>query len=71
MEKIKSKLLQEAKELNIPHWSYIKRKQELRRAIDKTQCTYYDIVFGYDTPRCRKCLDELKNQKVTDERVHN
>ena len=54
------KLLQEAKELNIPYRNCMKTKQELEKAIIETQRTYKYIIFGNDTPTCAECLNELQ-----------
>ena len=54
------KLLQEAKELNIPRRNCMKMKQELEKTIVETQQKYKDIIFGIDTPICKERLKELK-----------
>ena len=45
-----SKLLQEAKELNIPLRDFMRMKQELEKAIVETQQKYRDIIFRNDLP---------------------
>ena len=70
MSKTLSKLLQEAMDLNLPQ-NYMKRKQELEKAIVETQHKYKDITCRNDTRICTECLNELKKQQVIDERMHN
>ena len=66
-----SKLLEEAKELNMPRRNCMKAKQELQKAIAETQLKYKDIFFGNDASIYTQCLNQLKKQQIIDERMHN
>ena len=52
------KILQEAKELNIPHRNCMKTKQELEKAIVDTQRMYNYNIIGNDTHIC------IQNKKI-------
>ena len=67
----KTPLLEIAKELNIPHRNCIKTKDELEEAIKDTIKGYKEIIFGWDTPTCMACLDELRKQQIIDQHVHD
>ena len=47
----------------------MKTKEELEEAIRNTITEYKEIIFGEDTPTCMAALDELRRQKVIDEKV--
>ena len=49
----------------------MKKKQELEKAIKDTISKYKEIIFGVDSPICKKCLDELEKQQVIDEKVYD
>ena len=57
------------KKLNIPRRNCMKTKEELEEAIRNTITEYKEIIFGEDTPTCMAALDELRRQKVIDEKV--
>ena len=40
-------------------------------AIKDTISRYKEIIFGVDSPICKKCLDELEKQQVIDEKVYD
>ena len=62
-----SKLLQEEKELNKPHWNSMSNKDP-RKSIKDTIFKYKEIIVGADV--CIKCLDELKKQQVIDDKTY-
>ena len=47
----------------------MKAKEELEKVIKGTTTKYKEIIFGADTPACMAFLDELRKQKVIDEKV--
>ena len=49
----------------------MKAKEELERVIKGTITKYKEIIFGADTPACMACLDELRKQKVIDEKLYD
>ena len=49
----------------------MKAKEELEKVIKGTITKYKEIIFGADTPACMACLDELRKQKVIDEKVYD
>ena len=49
----------------------MKAKEELEKIIKGTITKYKEIIFGADTPACMACLDELRKQKVIDEKVYD
>ena len=51
-----SKLLQQANELNIPHWNLM-TKEDLQKAIKEIIVKYKEIVLGVNGPICMECLD--------------
>ena len=53
---ILSKLLQEAKDLNIPSRNLMSRV-DLQKAIKDTFIKYKETIFGKDSPICTKCLN--------------
>ena len=66
-----ARLLEKAKELNIPRRNCMKTKQELEKTIKDTIVKYKEIIFGVDSPICIKCLDKLWKQQVIDEKVYD
>ena len=46
----------------------MKTEQELKNVIKGTITKYRESIFGVDSPICIKCLNELKQQRVTCER---
>ena len=46
----------------------MKTEQELKKVIKGTITKYREIIFGVDSPICIKCLNELKQQRVSCER---
>lgn len=65
------KLLEEAKDLNIPQGNCIEAKQEFEEVIVKTQFKYKDTFFENDAPIYTEYLNELKRQQIIDKRMHN
>lgn len=63
-----SKLIQEAKDLNIPSENCTKTKQELEKSIKGNIIKHKEITFDVDSPICINCLNELKIQPVINER---
>ena len=61
-KKTLSKLLQEAKQLNIPLRNFMKAKQELEKSIFETQLKYKDIIFGNHSRGCKGCLKNFENK---------
>ena len=49
----------------------MKAKEELEKVIKGTITKYKEIIFGADTPACMACLDELRKQKVIDEKLYD
>ena len=49
----------------------MKANEELEKVIKGTITKYKEIIFGADTPACMACLDELRKQKVIDEKVYD
>ena len=49
----------------------MKTKEELQEAIKNTYTRYKEIIFGLDTPARMVCLDELRKQQITDQRVYD
>ena len=49
----------------------MKAKEELEKVIKGTITKYKEIIFGADAPACMACLDELRKQKVIDEKVYD
>ena len=49
----------------------MKAKEELEKIIKGTITKYKEIIFGADTPACMACLDELRKQKVIDEKLYD
>ena len=49
----------------------MKAKEELEKVIKGTITKYKEIIFGADTPTCMACLDELRKQKVIDEKLYD
>ena len=49
----------------------MKTKEELEEAIKGTITGYKEIIFGWDTPVCMACLDELRKQQVIDKKVYD
>ena len=46
-------------------------RQELGKAIAETQLKYNHIIFENKSRIWEGCLNELRQQQVTDEKVHN
>ena len=46
-------------------------RQELGKAIVETQLKYNHTIFGNESRIWEGCLNELRQQQVTDEKVHN
>ena len=67
----KTSLLELAKKLNILRRNCMKTKEELEEAIKGTITGYKEIIFGWDTPVCMACLDELRKQQVIDKKVYD
>ena len=65
------KLLEEAKDLNIPQRNCMEAKQEFEEVIVKTQFKYKDTFFENDAPIYTEYLNELKKQQIIDKRMHN
>ena len=64
----KTNLLQEAKELNIPRRNCMQtKKQELKKARARKS----NRSFGNYTSICTECLNKLRKQEITDDRLHN
>ena len=49
----------------------MKTKKELEDAIKETIMVYKDIIFGWDTPVCMACLDELRKHQAIDQHVYD
>ena len=49
----------------------MKANEELEKVIKGTITKYKEIIFGADTPACMACLDELRKQKVIDEKLYD
>ena len=64
-----NKLLEKAKELNIPRRNLMK-KEELVQAIKDTTLKYKELIFRSDVV-CRDCLNELRKQQKIDEKRHS
>ena len=47
----------------------MKTKEELEEAIKDTIKGYKEIIFGFDTPVCMTCLDELRKHQIIDQHV--
>ena len=47
------------------------KKEELEEAIKDNTTGYKGIFFGWDTPACIACLDELQKQQVIDKKVYD
>ena len=47
----------------------MKTKEELEEAIKDTIKGYKEIIFGFDTPVCMICLDELRKHQIIDQHV--
>ena len=67
----KTSLLELAKKLNIPRRNCMKTKEELEKAIKDTITVYKKIIFGLDTPASMTCLDELREQQIIDQKIHD
>ena len=65
----KTSLLELAKKLNIPRRNCKKTREKLEEAIKDTITRYKEIIFGSDTPVCMACLDELRKQKVINQKL--
>ena len=65
----KTSLLELAKKLNIPRRNCMKTKEELEEAIKDTITEYKDIIFDADTPPAWRALDELRKQRVHDQKL--
>ena len=48
----------------------MKTKQKLETAIKNTIIRYKEIIFGEDSPVYKTCLDKLRKQQLTDEKVY-
>ena len=48
----------------------MKTKQKLEIAIKNTIIRYKEIIFGEDSPVYKTCLDKLRKQQLTDEKVY-
>ena len=49
----------------------MKTKEELEEAIKGTITKYKENIFGYITPACMACLDELWRQQFIDQNVYD
>ena len=49
----------------------MKAKEELEEATRDTITWYKGIIFGWDTPACMACLDEIQKQEVIDKKVYD
>ena len=67
----KTSPLELAKKLNIPRRNCMKTKEELEESIKDTTIMYMEIIFSSDTPVCMACLDELRKQQATDQKMHD
>ena len=67
----KTSLLELAKKLNIPRRNCKKTREELEETIKDTITRYKEIIFGSDTPVCMACLDELRKQKVINQKIYD
>ena len=65
----KTSLLELAKKLNILRRNCKKTREELEESIKDTITKYKEIIFGSDTPVCMACLDELRKQKVINQKL--
>ena len=57
--------------MTIPRRNCMKAKEELEKVIKGTITKYKEIIFGADTPAYMACLDELRKQKVIDEKLYD
>ena len=67
----KKKLLEKAKELNIPRRNCTNTEQKHKKAIKDTIIKYKEIIFGVDSPICLAWLNELWKQHLIDEKVYD
>ena len=63
-----TKLLAQATELTIPHINFINRwylQQDIIDTIENYNC----LIFGSDTSICQQCLNDLRKEQLTDEKI--
>ena len=67
----KTSLLELAKMLNIPCGKCMKTKEELEETIKDTITGYKEIIFSPHTTACKAYLDELRKQKIIDQKIYD
>ena len=67
----KASLLEIAKRLNISRRNCMKAKEELEEAIKDTIKRYKEMIFGSDDPTWMACLDELRKQRIIDQKIYD